>query len=1069
MKRYSMIVLAIAIVVGAFSSQAYGMSAKHWADPTIQAWVQEGYVEADSEGVNNPNRHLSRAETAKLIEASVGWAAMDAAKLTNATIVAWAVQGVEANDDSGVMITDQPNKQVTREEAVILTAALLDREATASQELDRHFSDLAGMTAEGMQALQSAYDAGLFVGDGSKLRPQGKITFAELVTALDRAITHRSGFPVLDFENGEIPTFVATGDSTVEVVRNEATDSSALKVIYGAADFPTVKFTATTAWNFGRNKALSFEVTNPTDKDISFYLRLDDDKSADGVAHSTVSAAVAKANSTQKYFLSLGSESLDLGMRFLPPNPAGSQLGYGWGEKSLNTSHIVEFQLWQMYTKQESTLLFDNISVIGDPNTDLSYMDDLVDGYGQYTGLEWDGKVHTEDDLLAAREEEADQLAGDKPLQTSKYGGWLNGPKLEGTGHFRVTKHEGKWTLVDPEGYLFFSNGLDIVRLDDMNTWVSGRENMFIELPSKDGELGDHYTYTTIVGTAPLGQTEGWLFNHYQANLERKYGQDYVNAWKDISVDRFKSWGFSSLGNWSDPTLFFGKGEEHQMAYVANGWTHWGEHATIPSGGGWAPVADPFDPAFKTSVDDMLDDQILAYGVEDDKFLIGVYIDNEIAWGNPANTASKYALISNIMAMDSATKGSYAKRAMLEHLKAAYQNKIADLNNKWGTAFTSFDALGKPYRPAQLSEGMLPDYSAMLSLLADEYFHIVDQAVTAKLPNTLYLGSRFAEWGTSEEVQKAAAKYVDVISFNVYKEDVEGENWMHLEELDMPAIIGEFAFASDDRGMFGTGPNADTSAADQQNRGEKYAHYMETVLSNPYFVGAHWFQYVDQPLLGRAWDGENYNLGFVDVVDRPYEEMVSAAKDVHARAYDIKFLGKGTDDASGEQGNPFVLSFEADEDLSIVSAYKSATVQYEASGATEGERAMKVTVGTLDSDYSGVELKPATAWHLGAKPEIVADVTNPNMQPIQLRANITDAKGALRTYYFVIGAKESRTITINQFKASEAAWGDKEGFWGAEATGLDASGIISVNVYLWEDAPESGGSFIVDNLRLTQK
>ena len=30
-------------------------------------------------------------------------------------------------------------------------------------------------------------------------------------------------------------------------------------------------------------------------------------------------------------------------------------------------------------------------------------------------------------------------------------------------------------------------------------------------------------------------------------------------------------------------------------------------------------------------------------------------------------------------------------------------------------------------------------------------------------------------------------------------------------------------------------------------------------------VGCHWFQYVDEPLTGRAYDGENYNIGFVTI------------------------------------------------------------------------------------------------------------------------------------------------------------------------------------------------------------
>ena len=38
----------------------------------------------------------------------------------------------------------------------------------------------------------------------------------------------------------------------------------------------------------------------------------------------------------------------------------------------------------------------------------------------------------------------------------------------------------------------------------------------------------------------------------------------------------------------------------------------------------------------------------------------------------------------------------------------------------------------------------------------------------------------------------------------------------------------------------------------------------------------------DEPSTGR-FDGENYNLGLVDVTDRPYEEMVRALKTTHER------------------------------------------------------------------------------------------------------------------------------------------------------------------------------------------
>jgi len=74
-------------------------------------------------------------------------------------------------------------------------------------------------------------------------------------------------------------------------------------------------------------------------------------------------------------------------------------------------------------------------------------------------------------------------------------------------------------------------------------------------------------------------------------------------------------------------------------------------------------------------------------------------------------------------------------------------------------------------------------------------------------------------------------------------------------------------------------------AEDQQDRGVKYQTYMNSVIDHPYFVGAHWFQYIDSPLTGRAYDGENYNVGFVSVTDIPYKPLVDAALEVNQQLY----------------------------------------------------------------------------------------------------------------------------------------------------------------------------------------
>lgn len=1049
MKRVTVVVLILSMIMTSMLTNF--CYAKSEPSQLIGSLIEQGIIKADSKYVKSPNTHVTRKDVYDLISATVGLSQIDKKMLEGIEDVKWILE------------KDLGNKLVSRQEMILISAALLKVSATDGENLSQAYIDLSGIAEWAQKALPIVLKKEIFIGYKGKLRPLAKITFTELISVINKIIeaNKKSLFSELNFEDGKIPSFVTTADASMEIVNN-STGSKALKVNYNAADFPTVKFTAQKPWDFGVKSALSFEVTNPTDKVITFYLRIDDDPTADGSKHSTVTTIVAQPGKTDTVFFSLSSEALDYGMRNLPVTKAGRQLAYSWGEKDLNEHNIVQFQLWQMFITQGNSLIFDNIKIVPDPNSDLSSMNNLIDEYGQYTGLNWEDKVTSDADLTEDRISEEKVLAASKPMKVSKYGGWADGPKLEVTGRFRVTKYEGKWSLVDPEGYLFFATGLDVARLADMNTWVTGRENMFKNVPPKDGPLGDHYSYTTYVARAPLGLTEGWLFNHYSANLERKYGQDYLNSWKEISIKRFKDWGFSTLGNWSEPELFFGKGNETQLAYVANGWST-GKHSTIPSGNPyWAPVADPFDPEFVNSVNKMIDDQILRYGVADDEWCMGVYIDNETAWGDPSDTQRKYALITSIFAEDASTATSFAKRAMISLLKDKYNDDIQALNKAWGTSLASFAELQAPYKPSKITEAMVPDYSAMLYRLADKYFCIVDSALSLKLPDTLYLGSRFAEWGTSLEVQQAAAKYVDVISFNVYKEDVESESWMHLQEIDKPAIVGEFHFGSTDRGMFGGGL---VNASSQENRGEKYIHYMSTVAQSPYFVGAHWFQYVDQPLLGRAWDGENYNVGFVDVTDIPYKSLVDSAKLVHSKVFDIKYKGYDIEQGTKDNVVEKKYSFEDGEDMSIFKAYKDAKTTVSNNGATDGSKALTVNVGKLDTDYAGIEIKPAVPWNMGKNPKVTMDVTNPGTQSIQIRSNVVDGNGAVRTYYFPVSAGETRTITIQNMGASADSWGP-DGYWGAN-DGLDTSNIALMNLYLWEDKTDgSGNEYIIDNVRI---
>ena len=144
-----------------------------------------------------------------------------------------------------------------------------------------------------------------------------------------------------------------------------------------------------------------------------------------------------------------------------------------------------------------------------------------------------------------------------------------------------------------------------------------------------------------------------------------------------------------------------------------------------------------------------------------------------------------------------------------------------------------------------------------------------------------------AHWGMTPEVREAAKLHSDVISYNFYKEGIREEDWRFLHDLDMPSIIGEFHMGStSDTGLFHPGLIV---ATDQKDRARMYQDYVKSVIANPYFVGVHWFQYVDSPLTGRGHDGENYNVGFVRITDIPYREMVAAAKELNQQLYPLRY------------------------------------------------------------------------------------------------------------------------------------------------------------------------------------
>jgi len=124
------------------------------------------------------------------------------------------------------------------------------------------------------------------------------------------------------------------------------------------------------------------------------------------------------------------------------------------------------------------------------------------------------------------------------------------------------------------------------------------------------------------------------------------------------------------------------------------------------------------------------------------------------------------------------------------------------------------------------------------------------------------------------------------VSFNFYERHPTWD--LPPDAVDKPILVGEFHFGALDRGHLAGGC---ATAFDQNERAQCFKDFVNACLDNPRYVGCHWFQYTDQAMTGRYFDGEAYQCGFVTVTDAPYPELVEACRETAAQMYERR-MGK---------------------------------------------------------------------------------------------------------------------------------------------------------------------------------
>ncbi len=423
-------------------------------------------------------------------------------------------------------------------------------------------------------------------------------------------------------------------------------------------------------------------------------------------------------------------------------------------------------------------------------------------------------------------------LVGSAPVYC-RYGGWTK-MKRKATGFFRTEQVSGVWWLVDPDGHLFISKGVNHVNFN-----------------------GDH---CPALGYSP-----------YRRHVEAKYGSE--EKWAEAVAQRLQRWGFNTIGAWSSPSLF------RHMPYTVI--LNMGARA----GADWlkGTFPDVFDPKFRETLDRIAARECAPR--KNDPLLVGYFTDNELRWG-PDWRSRQHLLDDYLLRLPPEAPG---KRAVLEFFRKRY-GTIDAFNKAWEVAVPNWDALTKltelPPAPNEAVEKQrLTDRLEFLRLIAREYFRHCHNAIRAADPNHLILGVRFAGYALRPVVE-AMGEFVDVVSFNWYGFEPPVKMLEELHRITgKPVMITEFSFKAMDSGLPNT-RGAGQPVPTQKDRADHFERFVTALMRLPYCVGYHWFQHNDQPAQGR-FDGENSNYGLVKENDEPWELLTQRMTEVNARVEQV--------------------------------------------------------------------------------------------------------------------------------------------------------------------------------------
>ncbi|MDF2587892.1 MAG: hypothetical protein K0S41_1733 [Anaerocolumna sp.] len=505
----------------------------------------------------------------------------------------------------------------------------------------------------------------------------------------------------------------------------------------------------------------------------------------------------------------------------------------------------------------------------------------LMDELGQWIPKTWDTKVNGRLNLnsfLHKLLEKANSFDFKYPYANwDEYGGWTE-RQFTKTGWFHTEFDGERWWLVDPIGNVFLSTGIDCLvpgtdtRIDIIRPWCSF-------LPETDSEFFD------AIESKERFDEPMDFYNYGISNLIAAYGNEtWWENWAKILKMYLYQWGINTIGNWSDIRFI----KYAKMPYVLP--------LDVYSTNGYPTtnhkIFRDFPDVFAKEYKDAAMDYAKALlEFKDDPFLIGYFMRNEPAWAFVYDLNIAEEMLANPVITES-------KKEFVRRMEVKYKS-VDTMNTAWKLELISFEELYKSiYHSSNLSEQAKKDLEEFSREMITLYVEIPAKACKEIDKKHLNMGMRYAY--ITDTSLLCGYENFDVFSINSYHISPFAEVEKIGTLLNMPVVVGEFHHGALDKGLTAHGIKG---VLNQEERGKAYRYYVEQGALSKFFLGAHYFQLNDQSCLGR-FDGENYQIGILDICMQEYSEMVEAMKKCHSQIYQVAYGSKMASDTLPEYVPP---------------------------------------------------------------------------------------------------------------------------------------------------------------------